>query len=101
MDFRIRQLRCFLTLSDLLHYGRTARALYMSQPTVSIQIKLLEETFGAQLFERDRQSVRLTPAGVAFREHARDILEQVEQAQRSLAILAQTGPHISTQYETN
>lgn len=87
MDFRIRQLQCFLTLSDLLNYGKTARALYSSQPTISFQIKSLEETFGVKLFERDRQQVRLTDAGVAFREYARSIMDQVYAAHECLSSL--------------
>lgn len=87
MDFRIRQLQCFLTLSDLLHYGKTARVLYMSQPTITFQIKSLEEAFGAKLFVRDRQQVRLTEAGVAFREHARNIMDQVHAAHESISSL--------------
>ncbi len=84
MDFRIRQLQCFLTLSDLLHYGKTARALYMSQPTISFQIKSLEEAFGVRLFERDRQQVRLTDAGFAFREYAQRIVDTVDAARECL-----------------
>ena len=85
MDFRIRQLKCFLTLSDLLNYGKTARALYMSQPTITFQIKSLEESFGVKLFERDRQQVRLTDAGFAFREYAQSIMDSVDAAQECLS----------------
>jgi DNA-binding transcriptional LysR family regulator len=84
LDFRIKQLQCFLTLADLLHYGRTARMLYMSQPTITFQIKSLEETFGVKLFERDRQQVRLTEAGRAFREHAQCIIDIVHAAEQTL-----------------
>jgi DNA-binding transcriptional LysR family regulator len=84
LDFRIRQLQCFLTLSDLLNYGKTARALYMSQPTITFQIKSLEEAFGVRLFERDRQQVRLTDAGCAFREYAQSIMDTVDAAQECL-----------------
>ena len=84
MDFRIRQLQCFLTLSDLLNYGKTARALYMSQPAITFQIKSLEEAFGVKLFERDRQQVRLTDAGCAFREYAQNIIDTVDAAQECL-----------------
>lgn len=87
MDFRIRQLQCFLTLSRLLNYGKTARELYMSQPTITFQIKSLEETFGAKLFERDRQQVRLTDAGVAFREYAQSIIDTAHAARERLADL--------------
>jgi DNA-binding transcriptional LysR family regulator len=85
LDFRIRQLQCFLTLSDLLNYGKTARALYMSQPTITFQIKSLEEAFGVKLFERDRQQVRLTDAGCAFRDYAQSIMDTVDAAQECLS----------------
>ena len=85
MDFRIRQLQCFLTLSDLLNYGKTARALYMTQPTITFQINSLEEAFGVKLFERDRQQVRLTDAGSAFRKYAQSIMDTVDAAHECLS----------------
>jgi DNA-binding transcriptional LysR family regulator len=85
MDFRIRQLQCFLTLSELLNYGKTARTLYISQPTITFQIKSLEEAFGVKLFERDRQHVRLTDAGYAFREYAKSIMDTLDAAQECLS----------------
>jgi DNA-binding transcriptional LysR family regulator len=85
LDFRIRQLQCFLTLSDLLNYGKTARALYMSQPTITFQIKSLEESFGVKLFERDRQQVRLTDAGFAFRDYAQTIVDTADAAYECLS----------------
>jgi len=85
LDFRIRQLQCFLTLSDLLNYNKTARVLYMSQPTITFQIKSLEEAFGVKLFMRDRQQVRLTDAGVAFREYAQTIMDTVHSAHDCLS----------------
>jgi DNA-binding transcriptional LysR family regulator len=87
LDFRIRQLQCFLTLSDLLNYGKTARALYMNQPTITFQIKSLEEAFGVKLFERDRHCVRLTDAGFAFREYAQTIIDTVDAARECLSDL--------------
>jgi len=85
LDFRIRQLQCFLTLSDLLNYNKTARVLYTSQPTITFQIKSLEEAFGVKLFVRDRQQVRLTDAGVAFREYAQTIMDTVHAAHDCLS----------------
>jgi len=87
LDFRIKQLQCFLTLSDLLNYNKTARVLYMSQPTITFQIKSLEEAFGVKLFARDRQQVRLTDAGVAFREYAQTIMDTVHAAHDCLSEL--------------
>lgn len=87
MDFRIRQLQCFLTLSDYLNYGMTARALYISQPTLTFQIKALEDVFGIKFFDRSRRHVRLTDAGVAFREYAKAILDTVDAARECLSDL--------------
>lgn len=84
MDFRIRQLQCFLTLSDLLNFGQTARALDLSQSTVTCQISSLEESLGAKLFERDRQKVRITNAGFNFRKYARSIVDTVEKARECI-----------------
>jgi DNA-binding transcriptional LysR family regulator len=74
-----------LTLSELLNYGKTARALYMSQPAITFQIKSLEEAFQVRLFERDRQQVRLTEAGEVFREYALSIMSTIERAQERLS----------------
>jgi DNA-binding transcriptional LysR family regulator len=87
VDFRIRQLQCFLTLSDLLNYNKTAHALYMSQPAITFQIKSLEEAFGVKLLVRDRQHVRLTDAGIAFREYAQSILDMVHSANECMSRL--------------
>jgi DNA-binding transcriptional LysR family regulator len=56
----------------------------MSQPAITFQIKSLEEAFGVKLFERDRQQVRLTDAGCAFREYAKSIMDTVDAAQECL-----------------
>jgi DNA-binding transcriptional LysR family regulator len=80
MDFRIRQLQCFLTLSELLNFNKTARARYMTQPAITFQIKSLEEAFGVKLFERDRAGVRLTDAGFAFREFAQTMVDTADAA---------------------
>ena len=88
MDFRIRQLHCFLTLAELLNYGKTARVLYMSQPTITFQIQSLEEAFGAKLFERDRKQVRLTAAGESMRIYAQTIMDTIGEAREHLKSLA-------------
>lgn len=69
-----RQIECFLTLSQTLSFRRTAERLYLTQPAVSQQIRALEESLGTPLFYRDKGRVSLTPAGIAFREGAREYL---------------------------
>lgn len=59
----LRELECFLILSEELHFGRTAERLYISQGRASQLIRSLERRIGARLFERTSRRVRLTPLG--------------------------------------
>jgi DNA-binding transcriptional LysR family regulator len=88
MDFRLRQLKCFLVLTEKLNYGQAARAQFMTQPTLSFQIKSLEEDFGARLFDRSHKGVSLTPAGKQLELSARRILAEVESVRREISSLA-------------
>ena len=78
MEFR--HLRYFVVLADELHFGRAARRLAISQPPLSLNIQQLEGSLGVTLFERNSKGVKLTPAGVAFREAALRLLAETEQA---------------------
>lgn len=78
--FELFQLRCFVTVAEELNFSRAARRLNMTQPPLSRQIRLLEEGIGLTLLDRDKRSVRLTPAGAMFRTAAIDLLERAEQA---------------------
>jgi DNA-binding transcriptional LysR family regulator len=93
MDFRLKQLQSFLTLAALLNYGKASQALYVSQPTLTFQIKSLEEALGVKLFERNRHRVSLTEAGVAFGDYAETILKTVSEAKARLVAL-QGGLHL-------
>ena len=70
----VKQIRAFLVLAEELHFGRAAERLQMTQPPVSRLIRNLERSLSAQLFERSTRSVRLTAAGEALVQPARDIL---------------------------
>ena len=77
-------LRLFLHLSRTLHFLRTSRECHLSASALSRAIQRLEREVGWPLFERDRRTVRLTPEGVRFAEHARDVLDRWEALSRAL-----------------
>ena len=66
MDVELRQLRVFLTVASELHFSRAAARLHVSQPALSQQIRTLERTLGAPLFDRSARATELTPAGHAL-----------------------------------
>jgi len=66
-----RELRHFLLLTQLRHYGRAALALRLTQPALSKSIRRLEENYGARLLIRGRSGVTLTQAGEALLRHAK------------------------------
>ena len=68
-----------MALADHKHFGRAAAACYVSQPTLSTQIKKLEDELGVPLVERAPRKVMLTPAGRDAAERARRIVAEVEQ----------------------
>lgn len=57
------QIKCFLVLSQTLNFTKTAEILYVTQPTISRQIKLLEEELGFNLFNRLANGIDITPEG--------------------------------------
>ena len=77
----IRILRSFLEAAREGNMTRAAERLYLSQPTVSKQIRELEEELGAKLFIRSNYSVRLTEAGMLLKERAEDILSLVDRTE--------------------
>ncbi len=83
----LRDLRYLVALSDHKHFGRAATASFVSQPTLSTQIKKLEDELGVSLVERAPRRVMLTPIGRDIAERARkviaDVAQMVEIARRS------------------
>jgi LysR family hydrogen peroxide-inducible transcriptional activator len=80
----VQDLRYFVALAEHRHFGHAAEACHVSQPTLSGQIKKVEEELGIVLFERSNKQVALTPNGERVLLHARHALDAIEQL-RSVA----------------
>lgn len=84
-DLDTLALRAFVAVADTGRFTIAADRIHRSQSAVSMQIKKLEETLGQRLFDRNRQQVRLTPAGERMLGHARRLLALHDEAVRDLA----------------
>lgn len=82
MDVDTRVLRYFVAVADHLSFTRAARALFVSQPSLSRQIRQLEDRLGTRLFVRTRAEVRLTRTGEVLLAAARRQLAEWEQVTR-------------------
>jgi len=84
MRLTMRQLGIFEAVAEHQSYTRAAKALFLTQPAVSMQIKQLEEQIGLPLFERAGRQIHLTEAGHELRKHSRAIGQQLEEAEMML-----------------
>ncbi|MBS0556279.1 MAG: DNA-binding transcriptional regulator OxyR [Proteobacteria bacterium] len=75
----LRDLHYLVALAEHRHFGRAAQASFVSQPTLSTQIKKLEDELGVALVERTPRKVLLTEVGREIAQRARDVLNEVEQ----------------------
>lgn len=75
----LRDLRYLVALAEHKHFGRAAEASFVSQPTLSTQIKKLEDELGVALVERTPRKVLLTEVGREIVQRAREVLNEVEQ----------------------
>lgn len=109
-DIKLKDLRYLVALADARHFGRAAERCFVSQPTLSAQLKKLEDYLGVQLVERQPKRVALTEAGREIVARARRILEasdEVVQLARShrdplagqlrMALLPTIGPYLLPQ----
>ncbi len=75
----LRDLRYLVSLAEHRHFGRAAEACHVSQPTLSTQVKKLEDELGVALVERAPRHVMLTPVGADIATRARRVLAEVDQ----------------------
>src|SRR5256884_9462691 len=107
MDLKLKDLRYLVAVADLRHFGRAAARCFVSQPTLSAQLKKLEQSLGLQLIERAPNNVSLTAAGEEIVARARRIIEASDEvvalarSQRDppagplrLALLPTIGPYL-------
>jgi len=78
----LRDLKYLVAVADTHHFGQAAEQCFVSQPTLSGQIKKLEEELCVTLFERTKRSVETTPLGDTIVTQARLILEQADELRR-------------------
>src|SRR6266487_2551473 len=76
----LRHLRYFVAVADAGTFTLAAERMFIAQPTLSQQIRRLEEMVGTPLLQRRRDGVRLTAAGTVLLEAARDVLSAVDHA---------------------
>jgi LysR family transcriptional regulator, hydrogen peroxide-inducible genes activator len=75
----LAELRYLVAVADLSHFGRAAERCGITQPTLSSQLRKLEESLGVPLVERTTRFVSLTPIGADVVAHARRLLEEADQ----------------------
>ncbi len=80
MEFR--HLKYFVAVAEMGSVSRAAEKLFIAQPPLSLQIKQLEDEVGVPLLLRYPRGVRLTAAGAAFLEEAKDLLDRAERAKQ-------------------
>ena len=73
----LRDLRYLVALDDHRHFGRAAAACFVSQPTLSTQLRKLEDALGVQLVERTHKRVMLTSVGRRVADRARGVLNEI------------------------
>src|SRR3569832_886087 len=87
VNITFRQLQVFEAVARNASYTRAAEELHLSQPAVSMQVKLLEDQVGLPLFEQLGKKIYLTEAGREMHRYSRAIAQQLHEAERVLAEL--------------
>lgn len=91
VDLDLRLVGYFVAVAEHRHFGRAAAELRVAQPSLSRQIRRLEQQIGVRLFDRTPQSTRLTEAGEVFLPRAKALLRSAAQATAQARDAAQPG----------
>ncbi|TKJ93542.1 LysR family transcriptional regulator [Paenibacillus sp. CFBP13512] len=83
----LRQLQYFITVCEELHFTKAADRLGISQPTLSQQIKVLEDELSTPLFDRIGKKIRITEAGKLLQQYSTQMLRDLQNAKMSIAEL--------------
>jgi len=83
----LRQLQYFVKAAETMNFTEAASAVFITQSTLSQQIKQLEEELGMLLFDRIGKHVRITEAGHVFLTHAQKILREVQKGKQAISEL--------------
>jgi DNA-binding transcriptional LysR family regulator len=100
VDLDLRLVRYFIAVASHRHFGRAAAELRIAQPSLSRQIRSLEQQLGARLLDRTSQGTRLTEAGEVFLPQAKALLRSAAQAAARTRAAAQPS-RITIGYTTN
>ena len=82
MFITLTELRYIVAVAEEKNFGRAAHKSFVSQPTLSIAIKKLEDNLGVQIFERDKKQIIITANGAEIVVRAKQILESVDEIQK-------------------
>ncbi|MDW7694258.1 LysR family transcriptional regulator [Flammeovirgaceae bacterium SG7u.111] len=86
-QIELRHLKYFKTLAEELNYRKASERLFIAQPGLSRQIKQMEEILDAQLFERTKRSVKLTPAGTYLKTEVDYLFNRLEFAKKQTSLI--------------
>ncbi|MCB9032295.1 MAG: hydrogen peroxide-inducible genes activator [Chitinophagales bacterium] len=107
MDISLTQLEYAIALSNYLNFAKAAEACFVTQPTLSMQIKKLEETLGVVLFDRTKHPIVVTPIGESIINQSKIVIQELKKIERliqsdkdkvegqfSLAIIPTIAPYL-------
>lgn len=92
------QLQYLITIAKYHNFTKAAKELYVTQPTISTQIRNLEKELGIELFERSTRNVKLTEKGQIFLSDAKKAVQVMEDAKRRLAMAEQDSQKLDLAY---